>query len=67
MQETLAMARSEVQREARERAYATPLEDFHVGHPELFHTIRTGPVSSACAPRSRSTGAPRARSAPTGR
>jgi cytochrome P450 len=25
-------------REARERAYATPLEDFHVGDPELFRT-----------------------------
>ncbi|MES2722669.1 MAG: hypothetical protein V4656_05915, partial [Pseudomonadota bacterium] len=24
--------------EARDRAYSTPLEDFHVGDPELFRT-----------------------------
>ena len=24
--------------DARARAYATPLEDFHVGDPELFRT-----------------------------
>src|SRR5471032_12299 len=38
MQETLAMARSEVQRAARERAYAMPLSQFHVGDPKLFRS-----------------------------
>ena len=31
-------AREERAREAREKAYATPLADFHVGDPELFRT-----------------------------
>jgi cytochrome P450 len=31
-------ARQERAREAREKAYATPLADFHVGDPELFRT-----------------------------
>jgi len=38
MQETLAVARSEVQHEARERAYAIPLSQLHVGNPELFRS-----------------------------
>jgi cytochrome P450 len=38
MQGTLAVARSDAQREARERAYAMPLEQFHVGNPELFRS-----------------------------
>jgi cytochrome P450 len=31
-------SRSQGAREAREKAYATPIEDFHVGDPELFRT-----------------------------
>ena len=38
MQETLARTQSETQREARARAYAMPLSQFHVGNPELFRT-----------------------------
>jgi cytochrome P450 len=38
MQETLTIARPEVRRAARERAYAMPLSQFHVGDPELFRS-----------------------------
>ena len=38
MQETLAKTSSEAQRAARAQAYATPLDQFHVGNPELFRT-----------------------------
>ncbi len=38
MQETLAKTSADVQREARARAYAMPLSEFHVGNPELFRT-----------------------------
>ena len=36
MQDILAKTGSEALREARARAYALPLSEFHVGHPELF-------------------------------
>jgi cytochrome P450 len=38
MHETLARTRSDAQRTARERAYAMPLSEFHVGNPELFRS-----------------------------
>jgi len=38
MQQASAKAISDAQREARTRAYAMPLSQFHVGNPELFRT-----------------------------
>src|SRR5258708_26209250 len=38
MHETITNARNEVQRAAREKAYATPLSEFHPGNPDLFHS-----------------------------
>jgi cytochrome P450 len=35
---TIRAAREERQRAAREKAYATPLAEFHPGHPELFRS-----------------------------
>jgi hypothetical protein len=33
---TITNSRNEVQRAARDNAYATPLSEFHPGNPELF-------------------------------
>jgi hypothetical protein len=38
MHGTITNARNEVQRAAREKAYATPLSEFHPGNPELFRS-----------------------------
>jgi cytochrome P450 len=38
MHSSIISARSEAQRVAREKAYATPLSEFHPGHPELFRS-----------------------------
>ena len=38
MHGTKRAALDERQRSAREKAYATPLSEFHPGHPELFRT-----------------------------
>jgi hypothetical protein len=38
MHGTTLGARDEVQRAAREKAYATPLSEFHPGNPELFRS-----------------------------
>ena len=38
MHGTIELAEEAGQEAARERAYATPLEDFDPGHPELFKT-----------------------------
>jgi cytochrome P450 len=38
MHGTIDIAQQELQREARKRAYATPLKDFHPGNPELFRS-----------------------------
>ncbi len=38
MHGSMQRAHSALQREARERAYAMPLADFHPGNPELFRT-----------------------------
>ncbi len=38
MLDTLTRTSIDTQREARERAYAMPLSDFHVGNPELFRS-----------------------------
>jgi len=46
-------ARNDVQRAAREKAYATPLSEFHPGNPELFRSDTLWPYSSGCAPKSR--------------
>jgi cytochrome P450 len=38
MHGTITNAHNEVQRAAREKAYATPLSEFHPGNPELFRS-----------------------------
>jgi hypothetical protein len=38
MHGTISMARDERQKAAREKAYSTPLSEFHVGAPELFRS-----------------------------
>jgi cytochrome P450 len=38
MHSSIISARNEAQRVAREKAYATPLSEFHPGHPELFRS-----------------------------
>jgi cytochrome P450 len=38
MLKIMSSARDERQRAAREKAYATPLSEFHPGHPELFRS-----------------------------
>jgi hypothetical protein len=38
MHGTILGARDEAQRAAREKAYATPLSEFHPGNPELFRS-----------------------------
>ena len=38
MHGTIVSARNEIQRAAREKAYATPLSEFHPGNPELFRS-----------------------------
>jgi cytochrome P450 len=38
MQKTMTSARDEAQRAAREKAYGTPLSEFHPGNPELFRS-----------------------------
>jgi hypothetical protein len=35
---TITNSRNEVQRAARDKAYATPLSEFHPGNPELFRS-----------------------------
>lgn len=59
--------RVELQEKARRMAYTMPLAQFHVGNPELFRTDTVWPFFERLRKESRSTIAPRARSASTGR
>jgi cytochrome P450 len=43
MQGTIRASLDDRQRTAREKAYSTPLSDFHPGNPELFRTDTIGP------------------------
>ena len=61
------MARNERLAAARAEAYATPLEEFQVADRSLFTSDTTGPGSSRCEARIRSTGAKAASSAPSDR
>jgi hypothetical protein len=38
MHASVSSAHKEIQRVAREKAYATPLSEFHPGNPELFRS-----------------------------